>query len=126
MPGIEQLSVESIQNGDAIDRLNDALLKIATDAVSRYKITKPRTATLKITITPDADEDGKFITPVIEWDVGWAVPGHAGMKIRAFVQDGVVMVNRMELDARQRTLDEIDNVEQLKPKGAKPNAEGSH
>jgi hypothetical protein len=99
-----KLRLELIGFGQCLEKANEALEIVCADVVGRKLLREGREVTVKISICPDASEDGRVNNPTVDWSVRWSIPGAKGLQTRAFVEGGEVKLDVNNADARQRLL----------------------
>ena len=111
---LREISLEAVQLGKAVERVDEELRRIAADVVSRPRVTDARTVTLKISIKPEQDPESGINIPHVDWSVGFSMPGHKGMTTRAFVDDdGRVKVNMNDPVGQQPQMPNLFDVQDV-------------
>lgn len=93
MESLVPLTLETIDSGECLRAVNECISTVCQDVITRGRVEKKRSITLRIEITPMEDEGSGRNFPEVDWKTDWSVPGRSGMKSRAYVSGGVVKVN---------------------------------
>lgn len=89
---IVDLDVLVLDDGRAVQELNDKLQFILQDVMKRSDVNKAREVTLSVMVTSDFDPATDDVMPTLEWRCKYTVPGNKGTKSRAFMRDGKLKI----------------------------------
>jgi hypothetical protein len=108
--GLMAIAVEGIGEGRFLDEANAQLGKMTDDMIARSTVYGTWTVTSETTITRDPENPDN---PMVDWTVKWKCPGAKGMASRAFLDrdTGTLLISRHGIDARQRTLHDVEGFE---------------
>jgi hypothetical protein len=115
----EDLTLEAIEYGKAVQRINELLTQIGRDVIARPLFTKPRTLTLTVKIAPQYDPEARENFPKISWDAGVKIPGVRGQTTSLIVRGGKLQVNTQDPyadDPRQQNF--LEGLPEIVPVGS--------
>lgn len=107
--GLVEATVETLDGGKCIERLNDRMHDAWLDVLGRPTIKKKRTLTLVIDLEPVLDEDGQCLGAGLDWTVKMATPPVSGRVTTGLREGQNLYVTRYGADARQSDVEEITN-----------------
>lgn len=85
---IKLLSMDAIMG--LKETIDSELKLISDDVIERFSVKGKRSITVKISIEPNVEViqgSPPRNMPELDWEVSHKIPGHSGMKTRAFIED---------------------------------------